>query len=209
MGTIVPLPTTHISSEKRGGLPKKGCYDKIPIAIISEFFKLLRGDGGPDSFIIKLYYPNNDNPVGEMLMHGCIPTKGKFSREYVYSCQLDLEAELDTRSAKAFAEINDRTSRVFKDRHHHKNMVFVKSTKGLIACGWYDSANSLQKGILMACYMLYAFGALNKSVDPILYTAIYNYLPYDGGLFTSVEAEKAERIIVKCIGDQTLAKRKN
>lgn len=203
MGKIILMPTTHISSEERGGLPRESGYNLIPESIIAEFFKLLRGGGGPDAFIIKLYYPNSGNPVGKMLMHGCVPPEGKLDRKRIHSNQLDLEAELDAESPKAFEAIGDRVSRNHQYRHHEKNMVFVKSSKGLIACGWYDSANSKQKGILMACYMLYAFGALNKSTDITLYNAVYHYLPFEG-VFSSTRAAEAETIIVKCIGEQAL-----
>ena len=48
-------------------------------------------------------------------------------------------------------------------------------------------------------------GALNKINDPTLYTAVYRYLPFESLIFTSAEAEKAERIIVTCLGQQILA----
>ncbi len=204
MAKIIQLPTAHTSYEKRGGLPKGSGYNRIPETIIAEFFKILRGGGGPDAFVIKLYYPHQESTVGKMLMYGCVPPEGKLDRTRIHSNQLDLEAELDAHSGKAFEEIKERTSRIYKDRHHYCNMVFVKSLRGLIACGWYDSANSSQKGILMACYMLYAFGSLNKSYDPTLYSAIYNYLPFESGIFSSTHAAEAERIIVRCLGDQIL-----
>ena len=206
MGTIIQMPTTHISSEKRGGLPKEFGYNQIPETIIAEFFKVLRGGGGPDAFIIKLYQPNGNNPmIGKLLMHGCVPPDGKLDYSRIRKSQRNLEDELDAKASEAFRTIKERTSRIFQFRHHENNMVFVKSTKGLIACGWYDSANSSQKGLMMASYMLYAFGAINQSADQTLYNAVYRYLPFESGVFTSVEAERAEKIILKYLSDWVLA----
>ena len=205
MGNIIRMPTTHISLEKRGGLTMESGYYQIPEAVIAEFFKVLRGGGGPDAFIIKQYYHDTVNHASSMLMHGCVPPENRTDIARIRRIQRELESEVDAKAPEAFREIKERTSRVFLYRHHEKNMVFVMSTKGLIACGWYDSANSSQKGRLMACYMLYAFGALNKINDPTLYTAVYRYLPFESLIFTSAEAEKAERIIVTCLGQQILA----
>ena len=208
MGKIISLPTTnHISSERLGGLTMVSGYYQIPETVIAEFFKLLRGGGGPDAFIIKQYRIDKaDALIGKQIMHGCVPTRGiQINYKLIRENQLDLEAELDTHATSAFDAIKGRTSRIYQARHHEKNMVFVKSARGLMACGWYDSANSSQKGILMACYMLYAFGAINKRYDGILYDAVYKYLPFESGKYITIETEKAEKIIAQCISAPILA----
>ena len=206
MGEIIQMPTTHISSEKRGGLTMESGYFQIPESVIAEFFKVLRGGGGPDAFIIKLYYAEGEGLSGKMLMHGCVPPEEKPNLGRIRKNQRELESEVDANAPEAFRSIRARTSRIYQFRHHERNMTFVRSAKGLIACGWYDSANSSQKGKLMTCYMLYAFGVLNQMADPILYAAVYRYLPFESGIFTSIEAEKAERIIVGCLGERILEK---
>jgi hypothetical protein len=136
-------------------------------------------------------------------MRGCVPTRGiEINYKLIRQKQINLEVELDAHAPEAFDSIKGRTSRLYHGRHHEKNMVFVKSANGLMACGWYDSANSSQKGILMASYMLYAFGAINKKSDETLYDAVYKYLPFEIGMFSTAEAE---RIITQCVSAPIIA----
>jgi hypothetical protein len=198
MGKIIPMPANfHISSEKSGGL-RPGSYSKIPKEIIAEFFKILRGGGGPDSFIIIRYSLDPiGKPVGKELMRGCVPTRGKtYDAELVRQNQRDLQAELDRQAPIAFEAIKGRIARNYECHHHEKNMVFICCDQGLMACGWYDSANTSQKGLLACCYMLYVFGSINSSTDATLLRAVYEYLPFESR-FTSIDAEKVERTILK------------
>jgi hypothetical protein len=44
--------------------------------------------------------------------------------------------------------------------------------------------------------MLYVFGSINSSTDATLLRAVYEYLPFESR-FTSIDAEKVERTILK------------
>ena len=204
MGKVIPL---HTSPMKCDRLPIVNGYRQIPKDLISKLFEALRGGEGPDAFVIKQYFPKNAGGGSRMLMYGCIPPTMDTSRRPIRESLDNLEAEIDLQAPEAEARINGRISRIYEFRHHEKNMVFVRSDKGLIACGWFDRANSSQKGKKMACYLLYAFGALNMRIDHVLYTAIYSYLPYESEAFSSPEVDKVEGILIEFFGENITARR--
>jgi hypothetical protein len=196
-GKIIHLQPAHFSFEKRGG------YNVILPEIIAQFFEYMRGIG-PDAFIIKSYTfsEGNTGPSSTEIMRGCVPTEA-IDRKSIRQAQLSLEAELDSQAEEASRRIKGRTSRVFQNRNHGNDVVYVRCRNGIMGCGWYDSAHTVRKGLKMAAFMLYALGTINGDTDETLLTAIYNYLPYDSELSSS-EADKATDIIVRVLTDKAL-----
>lgn len=203
MGQIYHLPTTnHISAEKCGGFEQSLGFNKVPLAVINAIFNSLRGGDGPDVYAIKLYR-NGKNKPGEEIVRGVMPSRYKTNFTLVLEFQEELNSFLDSEVPKAFETIKGMVSRIYYNRHHNCNVVFVKCTNGIIGCGWYDRANSTQKGILTACYLLYTFGSINESHDRILYTATQRYLPFEGS-FTLDQAKMAEQILLKYSVEEAL-----
>lgn len=201
MAKIIQLPyqpSAHFSYERRGG------YTLVTPDIIRELFKLMRGGTGPDAFLIKSYITDEQNITRDLeIMRGCVPTEA-YDKQQVLQHQRELEKELDDSATTAIEQIKNRVSRNYESRNHGNDIVFVKSDHGVIGCGWYDSAHTLKKGIKMAEFMLYALGSLNASNDRTLYSAVYNYLPYEGQITIS-EANRAEAIITKCLGERRIS----
>ena len=185
-----PVPDARFSHEKRYG------YNVVLPEMIALFFEYMRGIG-PDAFIVKIY---QDDHTTHEIMRGCVPTEA-YDRIKIREAQISLEAELDVQSIDAAKSIKGRVSRIYQNRNHGNDVVFVKCKDGIVGCGWYDSAHTVRKGLKMAAFMLYALGSLNGPTDETLLTAVYNYLPYDSEL-TSAEADKASEFIVRVVGKQ-------
>ena len=194
---IIHINFAHFSFERC-------CGYNLPLPeMIAQFFTYMRGIG-PDAFVIKRYTFSEGqvDHTSEEIMRGCVPTSACDLR-IIHQAQLSLSSILDLRAEEAHKTIARSISNIYELRQEDSmSLVFVNCDRGIIGCGWYDSARTTRKGMKLAEFMLYALGSLNRW-DKTLLTAVYHYLPYES-TFSLAESEKASDIFTTTLAQRAV-----
>lgn len=194
---IIHINFAHFSFERC-------CGYNLPLPeMIAQFFTYMRGIG-PDAFVIKRYTFSEGqvDHTSEEIMRGCVPTSACDLR-IIRQAQLSLSSILDLRAEEAHKTIARSISNIYELRQEDSmSLVFVNCDRGIIGCGWYDSARTTRKGMKLAEFMLYALGSLNRW-DKTLLTAVYHYLPYES-TFSLAESEKASDIFTTTLAQRAV-----
>ena len=142
---------------------------KLDMNVVQDLFDELRGNG-PDLFKIVRF--GKDNEYKEV-QNGLLPYDAEFSEVVYDSLSNFIKSHSKDKEVSGASDFFEA-----EDEEHCLYAIFIPSSDGVVAVGWYGKDGNLSKAKMMACYAMYAFGLMSISKDKVLYEACYKHLPY-------------------------------
>ena len=169
-------------------LEEKDNYFSIPAIIVAAGNRLFRGGSSAVYYIGKLsyYYEIKELSCGFLYDPSSNNVQSILSEHNtILNDQCRLRNLLEDNKTIALSHIHaNEPHKIYSYREGNNSIMYVSCTDGIIGAGWNgkEPIGGSKKDILVAAFLLYAFGQLNREKDPNLYVSTDNYLPWEAGL---------------------------